>query len=281
MDIVIAVVLGILTSVTAYMGVYVTLHPPEELKAKNRWKIGFGSVAIITVIVIDIQAYIAHKSGVALEAAVSREGEKTRTEVRAENQRPIQVNIPPVSPSPRFPLSLDFRISIRKVLTIQNYGREVRDIDLRLTKYQLEADAFRHGQIVVSQYQQFGGASFLTIPVLQRNTTSKPLDLSAIKFLGFHDFPKEQTSDVTPFLDYYALRFTFRDPETGKRYAYYRVTSATIADPGLPDDPRWTGRSGPGNKAHIFMDDIPSVIEAHQRQLYQNSEESEYGPGSS
>lgn len=41
---------------TAYLGVHVTLHPPEN-HAKNRYKIGFASCAVIACVLIGIQAW--------------------------------------------------------------------------------------------------------------------------------------------------------------------------------------------------------------------------------
>jgi hypothetical protein len=129
--------------------------------------------------------------------------------------------------------------------------------------------------IKVATYNQFSGGAFLNINSLPPERTSKPLDLWKMTFLGFKIFPGNNESLA---LEYYGMRFTFRDTESGKKYAYYKVTSIVKADPILPDNPDWAARSGPGDKAVLFTDDIPEIIKAHQRQLYRNREEEEYKP---
>jgi hypothetical protein len=179
-----------------------------------------------------------------------------------------------------YPLSLDFRVSIEKVVMVHNYGREIKDLQLRLTKYNLDRDAFRAGKITISNFSQFGGASLLRVDSLSHGQTSEPLDLYRITFLGFTDkWPTREGSEISPLeLAYYALRFTFRDPETGKRFYYCRATSVIKGSPLLPDQPELAGRSGGGN-ARVFIDDIPVAINEHQKTLYGNGEEQEYKPG--
>ncbi|HEY3627372.1 MAG TPA: hypothetical protein VGL00_13850 [Terracidiphilus sp.] len=52
MDIAIAVLLGAFTISLAYMGLHVTLHPQDSPPSKLRWKVGFGSVALLTCVLI-------------------------------------------------------------------------------------------------------------------------------------------------------------------------------------------------------------------------------------
>jgi len=204
-------------------------------------------------------------------AANNKESAKEMQTIKDGRDKPLRS-----TPLKLFPLEVDFLMSIDKAVTVHNFGREIQNLDLRLTHYQLDGEAYLHGQIKIAQFSQFGGGNFLNVPVLPHGQITKPLKLRAIKYLGFKDFPANvAANDATPFLEYYALRFTFRDPEIGKRYAYYRVSSVLQGDPSVPDDPRWVARSG-GDKAHIFTDDIPSVIKAHQRELYRDYGEEEY-----
>lgn len=55
MDIAIAVFIALFTCGLAYMGVHVTLHPPDTDKAKWWWKIGFGLVAAAICVLVFIQ----------------------------------------------------------------------------------------------------------------------------------------------------------------------------------------------------------------------------------
>ena len=57
MDISIAVLLGIITLGLAYMGVHVTLNPPESRREKLLWRFGFISASLIACALIGIQTY--------------------------------------------------------------------------------------------------------------------------------------------------------------------------------------------------------------------------------
>ena len=93
-DIFIAVLLWLLTAVTAYMGFHVTLHPPES-GSKGLWKAGFVAVAVLAAILIAIQAYRSYISAQDLKAEIQKQGADTRQTVREEGSRPIKVEMPP------------------------------------------------------------------------------------------------------------------------------------------------------------------------------------------
>jgi hypothetical protein len=99
-DIVLAVSLGICTIAMAYMGVHLTLHTPASNR-KNIWKAGFIVIAIITCVLIGVQAYRSNNFEQDLKAAIQKEGEKTQQVVREEGGRPVTVQIqPPPAPEP-------------------------------------------------------------------------------------------------------------------------------------------------------------------------------------
>jgi hypothetical protein len=63
-DILLAVVPAGFTFRLAYLGVYVSIHPPESDKEKKRLKREFWGLAILAVVLIDVQAVrnsITHK----------------------------------------------------------------------------------------------------------------------------------------------------------------------------------------------------------------------------
>lgn len=63
-DILLAVVLAGFTFRLAYLGVYVSIHPPESDKQKKRLKREFWGLAILTVVLIGVQTVrnsITHK----------------------------------------------------------------------------------------------------------------------------------------------------------------------------------------------------------------------------
>jgi hypothetical protein len=97
-DIVLAVLLGICTIAMAYMGVHLTLHTPAS-ERKSLWKAGFIVIAIITCVLIGVQAYRSNNFERGLKAAIQNEGQATREAVQKEGGRPVNVQIQP-SPAP-------------------------------------------------------------------------------------------------------------------------------------------------------------------------------------
>jgi hypothetical protein len=101
-DILLPVGIGVFTFVLAYMGVHVTLHPPEE-NAKTAWKRGFWAVAFSGCVLIAWQGVRSVRAQDALQTQLDRiEHNKPIVNVPA----PI-VNIPPANP-PKPSASLSF-----------------------------------------------------------------------------------------------------------------------------------------------------------------------------
>jgi hypothetical protein len=71
-DVVIALILGFFTVLTAYMGVHVTLHPAESNREKVAYKIGFVGCGIVLCTLVGVQAYRNSQSQAALEAQIKR-----------------------------------------------------------------------------------------------------------------------------------------------------------------------------------------------------------------
>lgn len=67
-DVVLAVGVGMLTVVMGYMGVRVTLRPPQTERAKWTWEIGFAVVALLTCILIGWQTKRSVKAQDALQS---------------------------------------------------------------------------------------------------------------------------------------------------------------------------------------------------------------------
>lgn len=57
MDILLAVLVFVLTAGTAYLGVYVTLHPPEDEKKKTQFKRLFVELTVLAAVAIGYQAF--------------------------------------------------------------------------------------------------------------------------------------------------------------------------------------------------------------------------------
>jgi hypothetical protein len=94
-DILLPVVLFLVTSVTAYLGVRVTLHPAETPKAKRLYKVAFGVLTIIATGLIVWQSVLSRAEKTQLRTQLNQIQKNTET--------PPTVNVSPptVSVEPR------------------------------------------------------------------------------------------------------------------------------------------------------------------------------------
>lgn len=96
LDIALAVLLGVLTLVTAYLGVHVTLHPVQSHREKWAYKIGFSVCGLAACILIGIQTYRNNAAQQELHSEISRiQNDTVRIEHNTEQPPRVQVNIPP------------------------------------------------------------------------------------------------------------------------------------------------------------------------------------------
>ena len=107
-DIWVAISICALTAAMAYMGVHVTLHPPESHKAKRLWKAGFVSVAVLACVLIGVQTKRNDDSQSKLQAQLSKIQKQTETPpqvtVNVPAQGPPVVNVStPAPPAPAKP----------------------------------------------------------------------------------------------------------------------------------------------------------------------------------
>jgi hypothetical protein len=68
MDIFLAILVWLFTAGTAYLGVYVTLHPPEDEKQKTRFKRLFVGLTVFAAIVVGYQTYLGRRAQRQLDA---------------------------------------------------------------------------------------------------------------------------------------------------------------------------------------------------------------------
>jgi len=97
-DISIAVLLGIITLATAYLGVHVTLHPTEEPRQKLKFKLGFIGCSLIACVLIGVQTYRNGETQHALQVKIENLP-KTITAtfeqyVKNTSPPPVSVTIP-------------------------------------------------------------------------------------------------------------------------------------------------------------------------------------------
>lgn len=95
MDISLAILVFLLTAGTAYLGVYVTLHPPEDEKQKTRFKLLFGALTIFAAIVIGYQTYLGRNAQKELDAIKHNTEQPPQVTVTPTITPTIQLNEPP------------------------------------------------------------------------------------------------------------------------------------------------------------------------------------------
>jgi hypothetical protein len=107
-DVLIAIAIGILTLATAYMGVHVTLHPPEE-KGKSKWKAAFSVAAILICALIGWQTERSVNSQELLQAKIDKMKPPTAEEnaaaivklEREQKQTNVAIEAPRKAPNKR------------------------------------------------------------------------------------------------------------------------------------------------------------------------------------
>jgi len=106
MSLVLPVSIFVLVALGAYMGVHVTMHPPETALAKRWWKIGFCLTTLIAAVLIGLQTIKATREANILKLEVEQLTRSTGVIERQTKQSPtISVNVPPavvqIMPAPQ------------------------------------------------------------------------------------------------------------------------------------------------------------------------------------
>jgi hypothetical protein len=97
-DILLAVLLGVLTLITAYLGVHVTLHPAESHREKWAYKIGFTVCGLTACVLIGIQTYRNNAAQQQLQSEITHiQNDTVRIEKNTEQAPRVEVNVPPPS----------------------------------------------------------------------------------------------------------------------------------------------------------------------------------------
>jgi len=89
LDIVVAIATALITALTAYLGIHVTLHPAESPCSKKLYKAGFILSGAMGVALVGIQSYRNNVAQGALQSQLNR--------IEHNSQEPpsVQVNVPP------------------------------------------------------------------------------------------------------------------------------------------------------------------------------------------
>jgi hypothetical protein len=86
MDIVLAICIFVLTAATAYLGVHVSLHPPQTDSQKKHYKVGFGGLTLLAAIAIGYQTYLGRVATDHLQTQLDT--------IQRNTQQPPVVNVP-------------------------------------------------------------------------------------------------------------------------------------------------------------------------------------------
>jgi len=151
MDIFIAVFLGAVMLVTAYLGVHVTIHPVESDRARLQFKIGFVVCAIVVCALNGIQAYRSTNAQSNLQEQLTKIERDTKEPPKVQvtnNVPPPQVVIAPGTPRPQVGrhLSRKQQLAIESLMAYKNQRVSVRysiGHDQDLTYAQEYVDALR------------------------------------------------------------------------------------------------------------------------------------------
>jgi hyperosmotically inducible periplasmic protein len=106
--ILIAAGIAVLTTLMAYMGVHVTLHPPETQRSRLMWKVGFSVVAMAGIALVAAQT-----RNNAVEQQTLRD-EMARIEKNTRQPPTVQVTVPPaqvvISPANETPVESEIEV---------------------------------------------------------------------------------------------------------------------------------------------------------------------------
>lgn len=172
MEIGIALAIAVLASALAFMGMYVTLHPPDTDSAKRNWKIGFGLVALLACAVTVWQT----KRNSATQDALQKQLDRIRK--NTENPPQVTVNVPPSPPPQVIVNEADHSIgslSLAKVDFPPSLDTDPFAVNLQLVNV---------GQAPISGVYYWEIATFLPIGNVNSERDSNTADRSAyVSFL--------------------------------------------------------------------------------------------------
>jgi len=165
-----------------------------------------------------------------------------------------------------------FDVSTNKVAKVSNRGKgSISEVRLQITEYALDEKAYGVNSAKIDSFAQLSGY-IANLKLLESGKQKTLYDMN--KFPGFiHIYPfSDLVSGKIKPLTYYCLRFTFRDDLTQREYVSYRVTSAVKHDPIDFNHPELSGSGGGAGKP-LFMNQIPVLLIAHQREIFGTREE--------
>jgi hypothetical protein len=238
LDIFISASLAALTMVMAYLGVHVTLHPPNESPRAQRWyKIGFflcGIAAVSLVITQDIRANKTQRAassqmeslqgdvgGAQQEAKQAKEEVQRESDRRQQAERDLVMAIQSSGQATRVGISQDLRRMplkvevtgkpadtperkrIREVLgNFVRDGMRIRDqlaSESTVPISQVQADGQRWFEAVQAYLQANLGSYYLS-QFLLTNTEMSPSDITSERLPLWHGL-NERVQTLNKFID--------------------------------------------------------------------------------
>jgi hypothetical protein len=168
-----------------------------------------------------------------------------------------------------FPVIVKLNLYPWRVLRIENKGRvTINDISLSVAKFSLDKESYTQKRVVI-QSSTFpltadNGAILLTKSV--RSGGHFETEVKRFLALGHNTFEESLKNPNIETFEYGA-RVTFRDSQTGQKYACYKVFSSIDGEP----EPWSDMTSTTGAQSRIaWMLDVPQKIIAAMKDHYQD-----------
>jgi hypothetical protein len=235
-------------------------HAVPHLEKKGRYLCALGVFAVIAVIgsIGTFKQY--HREHIVPPQPISQQSPAksdvpvdTKPPVTVERQSEPRIVVVPV-PSTLFPVVVKVHVDVTDTVMVENEGKAaIIDVVMEWGKFNFDKASVQQKRIVISEagFPSRGYSQAAQIP------SGKSIRVDLKKFLPFQGrFRDLSNMSEWPFPEI-GLRVTFRDKQTGQKYACYKVFSSIE---GLPEE--WgdeVATSGTG-KPEWFEDIYSEVI---------------------
>jgi hypothetical protein len=214
LDVVLAILVGVVTLVIAYLGVHVTLYPAESNKEKREYKVAFSVLGLLACAIIGLQTYRNDQSQEALKSQVSRL-QSGVSQIATNTKQPprVEVNIPATIPNTELRAWLQvtsvYSPSPHVIMAkIRNFG-QIPAFNIRL-RQAYDVDYLGKGREMI--FSGPGTAVFQQISSTGEETIDIGTDNQQVqKFLADHLLS-------SPFLIRVHGNITYSDTKSSKRH---------------------------------------------------------------
>jgi hypothetical protein len=159
---------------------------------------------------------------------------------------------------------LEMKVDSKKILTLKNKGlTDLKGINIFATRYVFDENCFGE-EFKIKEYNKIGG-SLYNISTLKAKIGRESFDLTEQSSLEFYEAPFGK-DNYKPFMTFYCLRVTYRETNTGAKYADYIVTTAYKNYPSPIENQEVTASFGTIEGDSFYK--IPEIIKNHQKTIF-------------